>query len=358
MKHRRTAMILLLALSVWLVALPAAADKGSTALVGRDFVLEAGERLAGDIAILSGDATIERGAVVTGNVAILGGSLQIKGMVQGDVVVVGGSLALGPEAWIQGDIVALGTLERDPGARVGGNIVTSAERGALNSSKQQAQEKALSTEHPAEAAESGLRNVLRWAAGALGILLLCVLTFAILPEATLHIAQAMERSALLSGAVGLVTLLAIILLVPLLIILLVGIPLAIILVIGLGLALICGWTAGARLLGRQLLHLLKRPSSSALLDLALGAVALALLARIPCLGALLVLAVACWGLGGVVLTRFGTSPGLVWAPFEPLATRSEHASHPAAEGPSSGTGASPSDTRELWPWELDDEPDR
>lgn len=359
MKHHRRALPLLLALLVWLVALPVSADLGSTALVGQSFVLQAGQRLDGDIAIFAGSAEIAEGALVTGDVAVVGGSVRIDGTVEGDAVAIGGSMSLGPNAWVKGDVVAMGALERAPGARVGGSVVAGSERSRqVEEARQSLQEQGPLPEslgvRPAAARSGGwFWDLLRWAIGVAGVAAVCALVSAILPEAVHHVSEVMGRSIILSGAVGLVSLLAAILVTPLLIVTIIGIPVAIVLVVALALALLCGWAAAARLVGRKLLALLKHPTSSTLLDVAVGAVALAVLGRVPCLGGLLSLAVACWGLGGIVLTRFGTSPGLIWAPFETLATSSGMAGRPAPErGTSAATG--PSDTRKLSPWDLEE----
>jgi cytoskeletal protein CcmA (bactofilin family) len=364
MEHHRGRLTLLLALMIWLVALPVAADLGSTALVGQSFVLEAGQRLNGDVAIFAGNAEIAQGAIVTGDVAVIGGSARIYGTVEGDAVVLGGSMTLGPQAWVKGDVVAMGTLERDPGARVSGSVVAGSERSRqLEEVRQSLQEQGtlpdvITTRPVAGRTNTWFGDLVRWAAGVLGLAVVAVALLAIQPEAVQHISEVMRRSVVLSIAVGVVTLLASVLLVPLLIVIIVGIPVAIVLVIGLALALLCGWVAAARLAGSRLLTLLKTASSSAILEAVVGVVVLALLGRIPCLGALFSLAVACWGLGAVVLTRFGTSQDLIWAPFEPLAATAGMAGQPPPTKAGSAGDAPEQrragDTRELSPWDLDD----
>ncbi len=366
MKHHSWRLMLLLALGLWLLATPVAADLGSTALLGQSFVLEAGQRLNGDVAIFAGSADVGQGAVITGDLAVIGGSARIDGTIEGDAVVLGGSMSLGPDAWVKGDVVAMGELARDPGAQIGGDIVAGSERSReLEEVRQRLQEQSVLPEAvtalPAiDGGDSTLWQVLRWVIGVVGLIVVCVVASAILPEAVQHISEVMGRSAVLSAAVGLVTVLASILLVPLLVVIVVGIPVAIVLVIALGLALLCGWASAARLVGRKLLDLLKISSSSAVLHVAVGVTTLAVLGRVPCLGTLLSLVLAFWGLGAVVLTRFGTSRDLIWEPFEPLAASAGMAKHPAAgaaQGAAAGDGPSgnPTDTRELSPWDLDEE---
>jgi cytoskeletal protein CcmA (bactofilin family) len=347
MKINKSRWVIVLAVLLWLIAGPVAADTGGMALVGQSVVIERGQTVNGDVALLAGSIEIAADAVVRGDLAVIGGSARVDGIIEGDAAILGGNMVLGPTAWIKGDVVALGSLTRDPAARIDGNVVAGAERSAqLREVRQSLQEQmnvpdvAVPRTPVSDAATARMWNQLRWVAGVLGMILLAAIVVAVLPEAISRVSTVMGRTVLLSTAVGLLTLIAVGVLIPLLTIIIIGIPVVLVLGIGLLLAGLCGWVAASLLVGRKLLGLANISSSSTVLDVAAGIVALALVGRVPCLGALFTFAVVCWGLGAIVLTRFGTSPSLIWAPFEPMASRAM--GNPADTDPSPDSGQEPS----------------
>ncbi|MCF3651199.1 RDD family protein [Synoicihabitans lomoniglobus] len=103
--------------------------------IGSDVLLERGQVATEAVAIMGnnvidgevrndavavmGDITVN-GYVGGGAVAVLGNGT-VNGQVDGDLVVVLGKVTLGPEAWVQGEVVSIGSkVSRAPGARVGG----------------------------------------------------------------------------------------------------------------------------------------------------------------------------------------------------------------------------------------------
>lgn len=354
MKINRSRLVIVLTILLWLLAHPVVADTGGMALVGQSIVLERGQRVNGDVALLAGSIEIVSEVVVRGDLAVIGGSAHVDGIIEGDAVVLGGNMVLGPNAWIKGDVVALGSLTRDPGARIDGNVVAGAERSAqaqLREVRQSLEEQinvpgvSVPRATVPDPVSARMLSQLRWMAGVLGLILLAAIAISLLPEAIPHVSRVMERTVLLSTAIGLLTLVAIGLLIPLLTIIIVGIPVMLVMVVGLLLAGLCGWVAAALSIGRKLLGLLNKPSSSGVLNAAVGVVALALVGRVPCLGALFTFAVLCWGLGAIVLTRFGTSQELIWAPFEPMASRSMTKSSVVDPSSSAWKGQAPDEPR-------------
>jgi hypothetical protein len=70
-----------------------------------------------------GDVTVERDEQVNGAVVAIGGSVKVNGRVRDNVVAVGGNVKLGPHAEVLGDVTAVGgTIERDAGAVVSGRL--------------------------------------------------------------------------------------------------------------------------------------------------------------------------------------------------------------------------------------------
>lgn len=298
------------------------ADSGGISLVGQDLAIEAGQTVRGDVAVVAGNVQVARNATVLGDLAVVGGSVSIGGIIDGDAVVLGGEMALGPRAVVHGDVVVLGSLARDPAARVDGQVVVTGKRNAqLDALRQRIQAQVVSQAPTAQGRRplEWLRGFLRWIGTLIGLAILALVVAAVAAEPVQHVTTMMERSFPLSVAVGLVTLLVAVLMVPLLVVIIVGIPVAVILGVALVLALVLGGVSAARLIGQRCLAAFKTTSSSALIDTLIGLVVLALLGRVPCLGWLITFVVLVWSLGAVVLTRFGTSPHLVWSPFAPLA---------------------------------------
>jgi hypothetical protein len=66
---------------------------------------------------------VARDEEVRDAVLVVGGSVRVDGRVRDGIVVVGGDVELGPEAWVDGDVVLLGgTLTRADGARLYGSV--------------------------------------------------------------------------------------------------------------------------------------------------------------------------------------------------------------------------------------------
>lgn len=91
---------------------------------GGTYTLETGQSLDGNLVIFGGAVTTESGSSVNGDVALIGGIADIGGTVSGNVVGIGGAVQLTSSAVVNGDLVTIGaTLSREDGARVNGQIV-------------------------------------------------------------------------------------------------------------------------------------------------------------------------------------------------------------------------------------------
>jgi len=343
MVWKRACWVLVAALAL-LLAVPVSADAGDVSLFGEDLVLPAGEELRGNVAIVGGNAEIEPGGTLAGDLAVVGGNARIEGTVQGSVAVIGGTLQLGASSRVFGDVVALGTLDRHPDALVQGSVIAGAEaaRRAAEPGGVLRGESGASPLPLRGANGSGLGNtvlgVLRWLATLVGFLVLGVFAVSLFPGPIDHIAGVMTSSAVLSVLMGLVTLVACVILVPLVAITIIGIPLSLALIVALVLAGVAGWAAAGLLLGSRLL---KAGSHGRAARAALGVALLVLLSRIPCVGWALTLAAVCWGLGAVVLTRFGTSRDRLWEPFASLGSQAPSGPHAPASSSAGSPGALP-----------------
>lgn len=125
---RITKLISIMALLV-LFLLPAAPAHamgpfdGGPVIFGGNYTLASGEILDGDVVVFGGNVVIEMEALVNGSIVVFGGSISIEGTVRDDVVLIGGSGSMGEQAVIRGDLVTVGgSMVRAEGARVEGEV--------------------------------------------------------------------------------------------------------------------------------------------------------------------------------------------------------------------------------------------
>ncbi|MGC9359142.1 MAG: hypothetical protein ACP5G7_02055 [Anaerolineae bacterium] len=336
---RRLGLLLLCAL-LWGMAMPVAADgSGTLSVVGRSHTLTNGETWNGDMAVIGGTAQLEQGSTLNGSLSAVGGTVHIDGTVNGDVIGMGATIDLGEHALIQGDLVVLGTLHRHPDARIVGDVLQGADAsqhlkalpGIIGSGMGQLG--ATSTGSPLSVSDP-VRRAGRWFGWMLTLLVTAALAELVLPQNIERASSALIGSWVESLAAGLLTLVASVLVIPLLVIICLGIPVAIILGIALILAILLGWVAAGKVLGSRLLLALKIEASTPMIDSLVGVVLMSLVTAIPCLGSFLSLGISAWGIGAVALTRFGSrgypalpsSPGATSAPQDPL-----HDTHPLDE---------------------------
>lgn len=356
---RRLGVLALCALLLLLGITPmTAVAQGSQSTVIHDLrVLQDGERVDEDLVILGGTLRAEQGSQVLGNVVVMAGEADIAGLIQGDIVGFGGTVQLGPTAEIAGDVVVLGTLRRHPESLVHGNIVEGlAATARLESISNHWSSRSTTLPRRATAlpeisrrAPVGLYQTLRSLVLMLGLVLVAALVATALPRNLINTTEAMLRAAPLSMGIGLLTLLLAAFLVPLLIMICIGIPVALALALALLGAMLLAWVAAGHIVGKALLRLLRTERDMLLPETVLGTLLITLVAQIPCIGFLMVLVLASWGLGGVMLTRAGTTGDTFWRPFGPSATPQTPPPSPRPPSPSSTQPDRSRDTKKLYP---------
>ncbi len=90
-------------------------------VVGNSLKVERDET-ARDVVVFGGTLRVE--GEVVGDAVVLGGTARIDGSVSGDVAAVGGTVRLGPNAEVGGDVVSVGgRVDSEPGAVVHGEVV-------------------------------------------------------------------------------------------------------------------------------------------------------------------------------------------------------------------------------------------
>jgi hypothetical protein len=178
---------------------------------------------------------------------------------------------------------------------------------------------------------SGAEQLLRWifriVRGMLTILVIAAIgsvVALIWPEATDRVGLTAFRSPGASLGIGVLTLVAGITLVTVLAITICLSPAAVLLALALGAAALFGWVAIGARVGRRLLRALNAGEVAPLWVAGLGTLVITLITMglsaafcLAPLGWLLMFAIGCFGLGAVVLTRFGTTPYVPGGDREP-----------------------------------------
>lgn len=247
---------------------------------------------------IGSDVTIEEGTKVH-NVLSIGGQVTVDGVVENNIVAMGGSVVLTRTAVVGGDVFALGgIIVRGRGAEVHGNL----------------------TEINADDISAAIANALseEWEGWSwifavisisifLGVLLITILTIFLIPKPIRLISSAIKEKPYKVTAWGLAGLVLVVPLAVLLAVSVVGIvliPLEMTIVLC---AVLLGFIAVSQLVGRKLFTILKRHDQSMMRETIWGLIVLWLIGWIPYVGWMVKMCAIVLGLGGVLLTRFGTN---------------------------------------------------
>lgn len=313
---RKIVYSLVLLVMLLLPAAPAYAANGpgdGRVIIGQNFILKSGETLTGDLVGIGSEVTIESGASVKGDVVVIGGSLKLDGDTAGNAVVIGGVISMGAQSSVAGDLVTVGgTLQRAVGAKVGGNVVTNLPPPQLMVPV------TPQAEIPPVAPPPGFRvnySPLGDAAGILvqsiGLAALAMLLTLFLHPQLDRVAQAITKQPIVSGSIGLLTTLLAPITLVILVITILLIPVALAAVV----LLVLAWLFGVVALGMEVgdrftkaIHRTWEPVVSAGAGTFMLGFVVGIINLIPCVGWLAPVLVGLVGLGGAVITLFGTRP--------------------------------------------------
>lgn len=346
---KRIAIVLVIVL---LLALPAGAALAAPAF---DTVVESGETINNDVIVLDGDLEVESGAVVNGDVIVFNGDAFVDGTINGDLVLFNGDLETDEDATLNGDCVLVnGAVHGDAAAgfrctNIEGQAIAGwleelpplmgvptivpheqipevpelPERAVPELPERSVPSQVVPPTFPA-AEPSGSGFLADFARAVVSSVLLGAVAFAtavIFPAQLHEVTNTVRRKPLASGAVGLLTAvavpsLAVILLVISAVLIIVcigllGFPLVMVMMLAFAAALVMGWIAVGSLLGRRLFD---RKGGRQAMAAALGTMILTfvvgVLGSIPFVfgEGLLSLIIASVGLGAVALTQFGRKP--------------------------------------------------
>lgn len=294
-------------------------------VAGGTFTLFSDETLDGNLLVFGGAVTLEPDSLVTGDVLLMGGTISIDGRVEGDVAGFGGVVRLGETAEVEGDLTAIGAaVHRDPGAVVEGQVIKGDEvpfdlpiplpivpnvpdvpnvpvvPGVPDFSNFTGFNFGV---NPLWAALWFLFKTFLWAA-------LAVLVVMFLPKPIQRTSEAIVAQPILSGGVGLLTIIVVPVLLVILAITIILIPVSFVGALALVLAWFLGRISVGYEVGRRLSKMLNKDWAPAF-SAGLGMFLLALVVDatgeiIPCIGWIFPVLVAVIGIGGWLLTRFGT----------------------------------------------------
>jgi hypothetical protein len=297
--------------TILLAAFPltALAATPSDVVIGNSYTLDSGQTLNNDLFVMGGSVNLKEGSTVLGNVVIFGGTVQAAGTINGDMFILGGTATLTDSFRLIGNLTYAGTvLNRAPGAQITGDVNTT-------------------TNAPYFVFPNGIRipavntgfnpfrNLfIRTVGYVLGLFLWALAAMLVAMFVPTHLMRTSETALtqpLLSGGLGILT----VIIVPIVLVLLtITICLSPIAFIG-GVLLIVAWVFGLISLGlevgRRISQAFKHEWHPAI---AAGVGTLVLMAIlnginfIPCVGWIPKAIVGLIGLGAVLLTQFGRKP--------------------------------------------------
>ena len=323
---------------------------GDVLLFGEDYTLESGKTLEGSLAVIGGNIIIEEDATVKGDVILVGGNLQADGsvgrdmvliggnmvvssQVDGDIVIIGGQVELTSTAVVEGDITTIGgQMKRDPDAQVNGNIVNNAPPFTIprvpdvpelpsvpdvpevpdvpnipDIPNVPSTPKINYTFNPFW---EGMNALLR----ALAVAAIAMLLSLFFQPQFERVGDAIIRQPFLAGSFGLLTLVVAPLAMLIMIVTIILIPVAAI----LGLLIPVAWLFGVVALGQEVGDRFTKAINQTwapVLSTGFGTFLLMILGgfigMVPCVGWLVPFVIALIGVGGVMMTWFGTraAPG-------------------------------------------------
>ncbi len=286
-----------------------AASQATRIVIGETLILESGETLNDDLFIIGGTVILEKDSLVEGDILVLGGTLSVDGEVDGDIVGAGGFIELDDDALIHGNIGLAGAhLDQDTDAIVEGEV-RSEIQGPFNVTVPDF----VRSPFPPIAIrvnpffEAGMffLQVVFLALIAMGLVMF-------FPTQTGRVASTIVSQPLISGGLGLLTIIVAPVVLVLLVITILGIPISLLLALVLAVAWAFGLIALGMELGNRLAQIFNQEWHPALAA-GVGTFFLALVINgidaigvLDCIDWLPKFLAGVLGLGGVLLTRFGT----------------------------------------------------
>lgn len=309
-RGKRLIFIMLILILAWPGTALAKELQDDEVIFGGTFTLASGDSLDGNLVVFGGAVTLEQDSTVNGDVVLIGGTIEVGGLVNGNLVGLGGALRLNTHAVINGDLTTIGaTLRREEGAQVSGQVNLGVNLPFQFSTPEGLDLPGVSIP------EVGFRfnpvldviwfffRVFMWAA-------LAILVVLFFREPAERVAQTAINQPIVSIGSGLLTavLTPIVLIIVTLTIIL--IPVSFIGILILAIAWLLGWVSIGLDVGRRIAKMFNQEWAPAIAA-GVGTFVLYFVLSgfneiAPCIGWFPRTLVGLWGLGAVVLTRFGT----------------------------------------------------
>ncbi len=304
-------LILMLATPISVMAQTPTTPQGRTItgdqiVLANTYRLESGDELTGNLAVIGGTASLEEGSSMTGDVFLTGGTITVSGTVNGDFIAIGGAVNIEDTAVVNGNISLIGaTLKNSPLAEINGEITEQSPKffdfdfSTPNGIKL-----------PFSPLQTPLTRMLQASLQALAMAALAVILGLLFPQQIKRIGNTVSREPLITGGVGLLSVVIAAILLVLFTVTIILIPVTLLSAILLGIAFLFGWVAVGYEVGQLIAGLFKTTWHSSIAA-GIGVLLLGLVTGfatlIPCMGWLVGFIVAIVGLGAVVISRFGSS---------------------------------------------------
>lgn len=298
-------IIIILALLLLAAPRPALAAPPAEVVLGDTYTLSSGEVLDEDLLVLGGTVTLEEDSTINGSVMIMGGTLTAAGRINGDLTAAGGLVSLESTAVVTGDLSTLGaTVQRHQDAVIEGETLTNRDL-PFGMTPGTWQDRFAMPPGTAPFLDLGwfILRVVLW-----GLLAILVVMF--LPAPVERVTRAIKSQPLVAGGLGIATGLILPLLLVVLALTICLIPISILGFLLLGAAWAFGLIALGLELGKRFGKVFNQEWHPAVAA-GVGTFMLTMLlnglsAVLPCVGWIPQLLAGALGLGGVLLTRFGT----------------------------------------------------
>jgi len=273
-------------------------------IAGDMYILENHKKIDGNIAGIGTTLIIEDGATVLGDISLVGSNLEVVGRVAGDINVIAGTSSIRNSAIITGSInQVFHQLTIEPNALIGGEINTYS----------------FPTPAGGEIGENVI-NILEWlkpsrlialqTGRVIAMGLLALLVIFLFKNPTLRAGSAIIRNTAAAWGAGFISTIAAPFISVILILTICLSPIGILLLVVFLISIAWGWVVLSAILGKKIINWLKLEWADEPATVT-GAVVLgtltALISIIPCIGFLINLMVSAIGLGGILLSKFGTS---------------------------------------------------
>lgn len=290
-------------------------------VLGDNYTLAAGEAVR-NLTILGGNVVLEAGSNIVDHIFLFGGTLTVNGSVGEDIHIYGGQLYLSDTALVGGDIsLTGGDLQQAEGATVNGTVTRST---VAPFGLPIPETPIIRVPGYVNGLDPLINQVFWFLMQTVGLTALAILVILFAPQLTERAGDAALARPWTAGGVGL---LVAVVTPPLLIgltVTIIGIPITLVMLLVVSLLLTFGWIALGLEVGQRLAQAFHQ-NWPAVMSAGLGTLLLSVVANgiglTPCVGWVVPALVGFVGMGGVLLSRFGTQvyPAPIPTPPAPVA---------------------------------------